>query len=246
MRSHLFIVLIASTVFSSVNLLSSTVSWANSCKKFLSSNESAAPVQLEFDLMSIIEGAKKEQEALAKQSLEKDTKALEEKARRSNPPIAKNIESMELIPQIEKIIDIAIEAKLISKPEAWHLRHDLAELKESRNAKEDHPTFKDILGQWSVFISEIEGKIQDFKNLPAQEQKAWKSKMELPVYFATAHFIVFLETNNKKSFDYTRMTNLLQVVRGKEFEGDIKLYLYAFEKQVRKYFSTKEFRRCKA
>lgn len=159
----------------------------------------------------------------------------------------KPLESHDVVIKAERIVDLAVEAKLLNKPEARHLRSDLEALKAERNFKEDHPTFKDILGQWVTFIEHLEPKLQEFKSMPPAEQKAWKSKMELPVYFATAHFIVFLETKNNKNFDYAKMTTLLKIARGEEIlSGDIKLYLYAFEKQVRRYFSTKEFRRCRA
>ncbi len=202
----------------------SSVTYANMCRQYLSESRTSTP-------------------------LNDTTEFLKDSQKETKKPVsgfAKNVESTEVIPAVERIIDLALETKLLNKPEARHLRHDLEELKTERNFKEDHPTFKDILGQWSIFITELEGKIHDFKKLTPQEQKAWKSKMELPVYFATAHFIVFLETKNNKHFDFSKMTTLLKVSRDEALTGDIKLYLYAFEKQVRRYFSTKEFRKCRA
>lgn len=221
MRIHLHYVsslLLALFIVTSLGISSAQ---ANMCRKYLSPSTTATTSSVNKDVES-------------------------KKETRPTTSFAKNIESTEVIPTVERIIDIAVEAKLLTKPEARHLRHDLEELKTERNFKEDHPTFKDMLGQWSTFISGIEGKIQEYKQLTPQEQKQWKGKMELPIYFATAHFIVFLETKNNKNFDFSRMTTLLKVSRDEALNGDIKLYLYAFEKQVRRYFSTKEFRRCRA
>lgn len=220
MRIHLLYLIPIACFLASL----SSVTYANMCRQYLSESRTSTPMD---DSTEFLKDSQKE-------------------AKKTASGFAKNVESTEVIPAVERIIDLALDIKLLNKPEARHLRHDLAELKAERNFKEDHPTFKDILGQWTIFITELEGKIHDFKRLTPQEQKAWKSKMELPVYFATAHFIVFLETKNNKHFDFSKMTTLLKVARDEALTGDIKLYLYAFEKQVRRYFSTKEFRKCKA
>lgn len=151
----------------------------------------------------------------------------------------------ELIEEVEALIDQALEIKLLKKSESKHLKSDLAELKEEKILKESHPTTQFLLSQWRSFISQTKTQLEAYKQLDKKEQKKWKSKMELPLYFATGHFIVFLETNNK-SFDYAKMATILKVMNSDAVQTDLKLYLYAFEKQVLRFFSLKEFRLCKA
>lgn len=162
----------------------------------------------------------------------------------SNPQSSQN-SLKRILSKSEDIISLSLNLKILTGREASHLRSDIKELLSEANAKENISSFNDIVSRWEPMIFDVEAKLKEFQALPKNEQKQWKSKMELPVYFATAHFIVFLETKSKK-FDYSKISNILEALEGKGVKDDLKLYLFVFEKQVRRFFSIREFRRCRA
>ncbi len=185
----------------------------------------AAHAQMCLDIFSI--------ESRARDGIKEDAKS----------QIAMRLEDTFL--KVENLVDLGLETKLLSKKEVRHLREDLAELKQERNKKQDHPTFQFMLEQWSVFIAEATQKVEHYRQMPKAEQKMWKSKIELPLYFATGHFIVFLETGNK-NFDYQKMTNILETMNNRSDKESFESYIYVFEKSTRRFFSERELRRCKA
>lgn len=154
-------------------------------------------------------------------------------------------ETLSAITAAESLVTRALQSKLIKTSEAKHLREDLEALKKSPNPKEGQETYRVLLADWNAFSRDIEAKINQFEKLPRAEQKKLKPKIELPIYFATAHFIVFLETNNQ-AFNYARMSNILTAVNGRSNKEDLMVYLYVFEREMKRFFSAREFRRCRA
>jgi hypothetical protein len=144
-----------------------------------------------------------------------------------------------------EIMDKAKALHFVSKSKYDHLLEDLEILSEGLDKKSKNQTFLEMINNWFSFALSLEAKITDYEKMDLKDQKPYFQKMKLPIAFMTSHFITFLETKHTK-FEYRRMNSMLVFMNKMNQSSDLLLYLFEFEKQVLKFFSTNEFINCKA
>jgi hypothetical protein len=155
------------------------------------------------------------------------------------------IEVIKTLDRARGVMEKAKSLHFVSKSKYDHLLEDLDMLSADLDKKSKNQTFLAMINNWNVFALRLEAQIKNYEIMDLNKQKKYFQKMKLPILFMTSHFITFLETKHTK-FEYRRMNSMLVFMNKMNPDDDLLLYLFEFEKQVLKFFSTNEFINCKA
>lgn len=148
-------------------------------------------------------------------------------------------------PNIEKSLQILELLKthgLINEKKYKHAKEDIEAGLEQIKKKKGNPAFDEILGKWEKHLENSLQLNKKFLELPLDEQKVWKEKLETYLFFGVGHFVTFLESSDKKV--YKKINSILDHMNSLDV-SDPKIIMFEFEKQVMRFFSKKEFKRCK-
>ncbi len=142
-----------------------------------------------------------------------------------------------------RVLDTLKNEGLIKPKDYKHAKEDLEAGEEQIQKKAGHASFDQILEKWSKYLSSLEAQLTKYKKLTATEQKVWRSKLQLALFFGVGHFVTFLESSNPNV--YSKINSILSHMNTLPTDLDSKVFLFELEKQVLKYFSIKEFVKCR-
>jgi len=147
------------------------------------------------------------------------------------------------IEKSEKSLNLLLELGLIKKSEFKHYKEDLLAGQDQINAKKHHKSFQEVLNKWETFFLKIDSQLDSFQSYSKKDKELWKEKMKTLLFFNVGHFVTFLESSDVKV--YQKSNAMLDRMISLPENADLKIYLFEMEKEVMKYFSLKEFKKCK-
>lgn len=149
-------------------------------------------------------------------------------------------------PQVDaslRILNVLLDEGFIKPKQFKHAKEDLEAGREQIRSKRDQASFKEILNEWTIYLETMELQIKNYKKMNEKDQKAWAEKLHLAAFFGVGHFVTFLESSNTNV--YSKINHILKHMNALPKDIDVKVFLFELEKQVMRYFSVKEFKKCK-
>lgn len=147
-----------------------------------------------------------------------------------------------LIEKSQKNLDAMRELGLVNEKQYRHYKEDLLAGKDQIDKKQGHEVFAEILKRWELFLDRSSDVVEEYRKMSPSDKKKWKEKINLVLFFSVGHFVTFLESDKKNVYQKTK--SILDHMNALPSDVASLVFLFEFEKQVMRFFSLKEFRRC--
>lgn len=145
---------------------------------------------------------------------------------------------------LDSLVDVLIRLKWIPDKKGQLILQKTRSSLSAGNMKLKDPHFQVYHSLWSDWHDLIKLHLENMSHLPVAEQRQFKKKLESMIRFSTEHYLVFLNTA-EPSFNYQRMFGPIKKLTTSQNSKDLVWLIYAFEKEVRKFSSEREFKLCR-